>query len=144
MFTGRLNCCVSLVHAPRFEVQVAPETQQLLMQRLKPPELLPSQNTGCVVPATDPPETVAPSVPVPFIVKFAELLLTKVIELPDAPPVTAVTMTVELLRTAVTRPPISRLIEVTILVASVVDVEFSTTLPVAVPAVTKVKVCEPI
>src|SRR3954454_19769165 len=40
---GSTNDCWSPVHAPRLLVQVAPEAVQLLMQRLRPPLLFPSQ-----------------------------------------------------------------------------------------------------
>ena len=55
--------------------------------------------------------------------KLAALMLLKTIELPLLPPVTAVTTTVAPLRAAVTRVGMSRVIEVTMLLPSVVVLE---------------------
>src|ERR1043166_6428426 len=142
MLTGRLNCWVSPVHAPCRLVQAEPAWVQSVVvgdvelgQRLKPPLLLPCQR---ILPWA-PPAVVFPRVG-PFAAKFALLILAKGTVLPVAPGDLAVTMTVAPFRTAVAVPGISRLIEVTMLLPSVVVLVLRTTLPVAVPEVTKVKV----
>ena len=76
--------------------------------------------------------------------KLVALMLLKMIELPLLPPVTAVTTTVAPLRADVTRVGRSRVIAVTMLLPSVVVLEFNTTWPVPLPEVTKVKTCGPI
>ena len=89
------------------------------------------------------PCVVPPRSPLPFMAKLAALMSLKIIELPVVPPATAVTTTVAPVRAAVTKVGMSRVIEVTMAVPSVVVLEFNTTWPVPLPEVTKVKTCGP-
>src|SRR6478672_6414116 len=103
-----MNDCWSPVQAPRLLVHVAPPLVQgdcapvevAPMQRDRPPLLLPCQKRR--LPGS-PPWVVPPRVPPPSIVMFV-LDSVNAIELPEAPCVAAVTMTVALLRTAETTP----------------------------------------
>src|SRR5213080_1904525 len=66
MLIGRMNDCVSVVHAPLLLVQVAPGAVQLTVQRLRPPLLFPSQTRRL---PTSSPSLVPPRVPEPLKVR---------------------------------------------------------------------------
>ena len=92
MLIGRMNDCRSPVQLPLLLVQVAPGAVQLIMQRLRPPLLLPCQTRRL---PTSSPSLVPPRVPEPLKVKFALLILENGIKFPALPQTTAVTTTLE-------------------------------------------------
>ena len=110
------------------------------MHRLTPPLLLPCQMRR--LPGR-PPAAVPPRNPPPFIARFVAASVNGM-ELPTAPFTVEVTVTFAPERDAVAIAGMSVLIAVTMLLPSVVVLEFSVTWPAAARAATNVKVCVPI
>src|SRR5215475_200972 len=79
IFIGRMNDCRSPVQLPLLDVHVAPEAVQFIVQRLRPPLLLPCHTRRL---PTSSPSLVAPRVPVPLKVRFALLRLENGIKFP--------------------------------------------------------------
>src|SRR5262252_5000109 len=140
MFIGRMNDCRSPVQLPLLLVQVAPEAVQLMMQRLRPPLLLPCQTRRL---PTSSPSLVPPRVPVPLNVRFALLTLLNGITFPALPQITAVTTTLDPAPPAVTCDGMSVSIAVRIFVAAVVELVPTETSPGLARVVTQANVCVP-
>ena len=85
---------------------------------------------------------VPPSVPEPLKVRFALLLLRKVIELPEEPFIVAVMITVDPDRAPVAAEGMSAFTAVTMLVAAVVEVVPMATSPVLTRVAAHVNVCD--
>src|SRR5438034_10818972 len=140
MLIGKMNDCVSPVHAPLLLVQVAPGAVQLTVQRLRPPLLFPSQTRRL---PTSSPSLVPPRVPEPLKVRFALLILENGIRFPAVPQTTAVTRTLEPAPPAVTCDGMSALIAVRMFVAALVELVPTDTSPGLARVATQVNVCVP-
>src|SRR6478609_2363958 len=140
MLIGRMKDCKSPVQGPLLLVHVAPGAVQLIVQRLRPPLLLPSHTRRL---PTSSPGLVPPSVPEPLNVKLALLILKNGIRFPALPQTTAVTTTLEPAVAAVTCDGMSALIALRMFVAAVAAVVPTETSPGLTRLATQVNVWVP-